>query len=155
MWMTFGFTSEGVVISLSAVADGSLHLASAIADEFGVWFSAFFPMYVFFLGGILVLNRKLYRFFLSSLRKESCFFSHQSFNVLSLWVPQLRMNPRFDLPPLRRNVGFHRPILRAHWRSIIGFSPCLSPRSDLVYGFPPLQKAFRFTLRPKVVSRPI
>ena len=34
--IAFGFTSEGVVISLSVVADGSLHLASAVADEFGV-----------------------------------------------------------------------------------------------------------------------
>ena len=101
------------------------------------------------------LKRRLYRLFLSPLRKESRFFSPQSFIVLSHWVPQLRMNPRFDLLPLQRKVGFHRPILRARRRPIVSFSPGLSPRLDLVYGFPSLRKALHFTLRPKVVSRTI
>ena len=36
--MTFGFTSEGVVISLSVVVDEFLHLVSAVTDGFSFSF---------------------------------------------------------------------------------------------------------------------
>ena len=46
--MNFGFTSEGVIISLSAVADGSSLLASAVADQFGFLFSRSFRLMFWF-----------------------------------------------------------------------------------------------------------